>query len=58
MRRALARLSASTMISSSITFSLVGVQVGLHHENIAGAHVLANLDGDLAVGEAAYAGLP
>jgi hypothetical protein len=27
MRRALARLSASTMISSSIRFSLVGAQV-------------------------------
>ena len=30
---------------------------GLHHEDVAGAHVLLDLDGDFAVGEAAHFGL-
>jgi hypothetical protein len=57
MRRALARFNASTMMSSSIRFSLVGAAGGLHHEDVAGAHVLADLDRDLAVGETAHRGL-
>jgi hypothetical protein len=40
------------MISSSIKFSLVGAQVRLHHEHVAGAHVLVDFNSDFAIGEA------
>jgi hypothetical protein len=45
------------MISSSIRFSLVGRAGGLHHEHVAGTHVLVDLDGDFTVGEAAHLGI-
>jgi hypothetical protein len=42
------------MMNSSIRFSFVGAAGRLHHEDVAGAHVLADLDRDLAVGETAH----
>ena len=57
MLRAEARLSASTMMQQ-LHQVLVGRRAGrLDHEDVARAHVLLDLDVDLAVGEAADLGL-
>ena len=56
MRSAEARLSASTMISSSIRFSLVGAQVDCTTNTSRARTFGVDLDGDFTVGEAAHAG--
>ena len=53
MRRALARRSASMMISSSIRLSLAGAAGGLDQEHVLAADIFAHLDEDFVVGKAA-----
>ena len=55
MRSADARLSASTMISSSMRFSLVGAQVDCTTKH-RGHGRFVDFDGDFTVGEATHAG--
>ena len=52
MREALERLKASSITSSSIRFSFTGGAGRLHHEDVGAAHVVLDLEPDLAVAEA------
>ena len=53
IRLALPRLSASIMISCSISHLFSGAGMGLQDERVAAAHRLVEADEDLAVGEVA-----